>query len=165
MDLYLLRHAIAVERGTPGFARDADRPLTPEGEEKMREAAEGMKRFGLRFDRLFASPYLRARGTAEIVAAVIGGSVEFNDALTPDGDPREVLRLLRALPERESSILLVGHEPYLSRLLSTTLTGTDALSVTLKKGGLCKVVTANPVFGRSASLEWLMTPRQMRMLR
>jgi phosphohistidine phosphatase len=164
MDLYLLRHAIAVERGTAGYAHDGDRPLTAEGERKMREAAAGMRKLDLVFDRVISSPYLRARRTAEIVVEVFGGTVEFSDALTPDGDPSALLRRLHALSAKETAILLVGHEPYMSRLLSMVLTGTGALQLTLKKGGLCKVVSAEPAFGRSATLEWLLTPRQLRQL-
>ena len=41
MDLYILRHGIAVEPGTPGYENDADRPLTPEGQRKLEQIADG----------------------------------------------------------------------------------------------------------------------------
>ena len=72
MNLYLLRHGIAVEPGTPGFAHDADRALTPEGERKLGKIAEAMEAMELRFDRVLSSPYLRARQTAEIIAKALG---------------------------------------------------------------------------------------------
>ena len=68
MNLYILRHGIAVEHGAPGYAKDADRPLTPEGERKLGQIAEAMKALELTFDLILSSPYLRARQTAEIVA-------------------------------------------------------------------------------------------------
>ena len=71
MDLYLLRHGIAVEPGSPGYAKDADRPLTPEGERKLGQIAEAMEALELSFDLILSSPYVRARQTAEIVAATL----------------------------------------------------------------------------------------------
>ena len=40
MEIYILRHGIAVERGAPGYKKDSGRPLTKEGEEKIRQIAE-----------------------------------------------------------------------------------------------------------------------------
>jgi phosphohistidine phosphatase len=165
MVLYLLRHAIAVERGTPGYARDSDRPLTPEGERKMAEAAIGMKAMGLDVDRIISSPYLRARRTAELVADVLGGTVEFSDALASDGDTRELVRLLQTTSGKESAILLVGHEPYLSGFISELLSGSNTVATTLKKGGLCKLHIEELSSGGCASLEWLLTPHQLRLFR
>ena len=75
MNLYILRHGIAAERGTPGYANDADRPLTPEGERKLQLVAAAIKALELGFDLILSSPYLRARQTAEVVAARIASSV------------------------------------------------------------------------------------------
>jgi phosphohistidine phosphatase SixA len=72
MNLFLLRHAIAVEPGALSGASDAARPLSPEGKEKMRKIARGMKALDLSFDLILSSPYVRARETAEIVAASSG---------------------------------------------------------------------------------------------
>ena len=66
MNLYLLRHGIAVERGTPGLDKDADRSLTPKGERRLWRITEAMEALKLSFDLILSSPYLRARQTAEI---------------------------------------------------------------------------------------------------
>ena len=66
-ELYILRHGIAVEPGTPGIPDD-ERPLTPKGEKRMREIARGLRRLDLKLDRIVTSPLPRARATAEIVA-------------------------------------------------------------------------------------------------
>ena len=42
MEIYILRHGIAVERGTPGYKRDGDRPLTDEG---VKAPATGLRYF------------------------------------------------------------------------------------------------------------------------
>ena len=68
MQLIIIRHAIAVPHGTPGYA-DEERPLTPEGEAKFKEAARGLARAYDRPDALLTSPWLRARQTAAIAGA------------------------------------------------------------------------------------------------
>jgi phosphohistidine phosphatase len=163
MELYVLRHAIAVERGTPGYERDSERPLTTKGARKMHNIAEGMQALGLEFDLILSSPYTRARETAEIVAGVfdLGKKLHFTDHLAIDGDPRLLVDEINREHEHAGSIVLVGHEPYLSGFISTLLSGDDHLSITMKKGGLCKLYVDSLQYGRCATLEWLMTPRQM----
>jgi phosphohistidine phosphatase len=165
MELYILRHAIAIERGTAGY-KDGDRPLTPDGEKKMRRAAEGMKNMGLSFDVILTSPYQRAKHTAEIVAEVfdLQDTLAITTALTPEGDPGELVAELSRHFKSADSILLVGHEPYLSSLIATLLVGDERLSLIMKKGGLCKLTIHALKYGRCAVLEWLLTPRQLRMM-
>ena len=165
MDLYILRHAIAAERGTPGYRRDSDRPLTREGEKKMFGIARGMKALALEFDAVLSSPFARAHRTAEIVTEVLGGTVELCDALSADGDPRELIRRLQRFCPGRNAILLVGHEPYLSGLISTLLAGPTSVATTLKKGGLCKLSIHELSYAQCASLEWLLTPRQLLLFR
>jgi phosphohistidine phosphatase len=167
MDIYLLRHAIAVERGAPGCEKDSERPLTPEGEKKMWRAAEGMKALGLSFDLILSSPYVRARQTAEIVAKVFEAEEKLIEsaALTPDGDAEELIGELARHSRSLGSILLVGHEPALSSLISVLIAGDWSLSVVMKKGGLCLLTADLLKHGRCATLEWLLTPRQLRLIR
>jgi phosphohistidine phosphatase len=160
MELYILRHAIAVERGTPDYDDDSQRPLTPQGRKKMRRIAQGMKALGLKFDAIFSSPYRRAKETGEIAAEVLGAQrkLKFSDQLTPDGDPKVLIASLARAGER---VLLVGHEPYLSSLAGQLIGGTPAMSLKLKKGGLCKLTADHLKFGPCADLEWLLTPRHL----
>ena len=90
MDLYILRHGLAGEPGAPGCANDSERPLTPEGERKLRQIAKAMKALNLSFDLLLSSPYVRARQTAEIIAAALSArkKLDFSEALTPGGSQR-----------------------------------------------------------------------------
>jgi phosphohistidine phosphatase len=167
MDLYILRHAIAVQRGTSGNASDSDRSLTPAGKKKMRCIARGMKALGLEFDLILSSPLRRARQTAEIVAREfkVEKKLEFTPHLEVGGDPE---RLVRDLADRHGplkSILLVGHEPQLSCLISVLVFGSDAADVVMKKGGLCKLTADSLCYGRCAMLKWLLTPGQMIRIR
>ena len=160
MELYILRHAIAVDPGTPGYADDSQRPLTPEGRKKMRRIAQGMKALELKFNLILSSPYLRAKETAEIAAEILQARprVKFSDELAPDGNPKILIKSLTRSPER---VLLVGHEPYLSSLAGRLISGTASVNLKLKKGGLCKLTADRLTFGRCAELEWLLTPSQL----
>ena len=166
MNLYVLRHGIAVEPGTPGYERDADRPLTPEGERKLRQIAEAMEALELSFDLILSSPYLRALQTAEIVAKALKGrkKVELSESLTPGGSTKKLVELLNRVQPSPESVLLVGHEPYLSGLISLLVSGDAGFAVVMKKGGLCKLSTESLKPGRCAALEWLLTPKQMALM-
>ena len=166
MDLYILRHAIAVERGTPGYKNDFDRPLTSEGEQKLRRIAKAMRRMKLSFDLILSSPYVRARQTAELAARVLSQEkrLQFRDSLGSDAEPREFLAESKALKPLPDSLLIVGHEPYLSTLVSLLVGGSEGICVSLKKGGLCKLNVRALRAGRSATIEWLLTPRQMMLM-
>ena len=161
MELYIPRHAIAVERGTAGFEDDSQCPLTDKGAKKMSRIAKGMQALGFSLDTIYCSPFVRARQTAEIVAEAVDAraKLKLTTHLEVSGDPHKFLKLVNETQGPEASIMLVGHEPYLSSLISTLTAGTDELSITLKKGGLCKVTASKLRYSRCATLEWLLTPR------
>jgi phosphohistidine phosphatase len=163
MEIYILRHGIAVERGSPGYKKDSERPLTKEGEDKMSQIAKAILAMDLKFDVIFSSPYVRAADTARIVAEQLDEDVTFTDHLTPDGNPLEVIGEIN--DAKGQRILLVGHEPFLSGLISLLITGGSDASIELKKGGLCKITTDKLIFGQCATLNWLLTPKQLRGLR
>src|SRR5438067_12892770 len=163
MEIYILRHGIAVERGTPGYKKDSERPLTKEGEEKMHQIAEAILGMGLQFDLILSSPYVRAKQTAQIVAAELDEEVTSTDFLIPDANGLELIAEIN--DEKPQRVLLVGHEPDLSRLISLLVTGGSDATIELKKGGLCKLTSDKLTFGRSATLNWLLTPKQLRQLR
>ncbi|HEY5914627.1 MAG TPA: phosphohistidine phosphatase SixA [Verrucomicrobiae bacterium] len=167
MNLYILRHGIAAEPGAEGCAKDSDRPLTPKGRRKLRGIAEAMKVLELKFDLILASPYLRARQTAEIVAKVLrcARRLEFTEILVPSANPANVVEFLCRLTPPLDDLLLVGHDPFLSELASLLISGNRDVGLVLKKGGLCKLVCESPKPGRSADLEWLLTPKQLLQLK
>lgn len=166
MKLYLLRHAMAVDHGTPGVTEE-QRPLTPEGAAKMRSAANGMKRLGVEFDALLSSPLLRARQTADIVASVYGvpNLLKELPALKPGESPQKLWVALKPYA-RCRQVMLVGHEPSLSELVSILLTGRPrAVNMDFKKGGLCLVeIDAVPPKSHGI-LHWLATNKQLRSMK
>ena len=166
MRISLLRHGIAVDRGTPGYDDDSQRPLTAKGERRMQRAAEGMLALGFAPDLMLSSPYRRTQQTADIVAQVLklSDGPRLSTTLAPDGAPRQLIEELQSADRTSQDMLLVGHEPYLSRLISTLLTGNPNLPVVMRKGGLCTLELDTLRFGRCAQLIWLLTPRQLRRL-
>ncbi len=161
MNIYFLRHAIAVPRGTPRF-KDENRPLTKDGTRKMRAIAEGMRALKIEFDRIASSPYLRARQTADVVSEIFGHEVEIWNSLIPDKDPRELIATLRKYSGE--NLLLVGHEPHLSQFISVLITGSPDAEIELKKGALCKVSSDDLIYGQCATLHWLLAPAYLRKL-
>jgi phosphohistidine phosphatase len=166
MEIYLVRHGIAVERGTRGFEDDFARPLTAKGRRQLRKTAVAMKRLGRHFDLILASPLLRAKQTADIIAAELKlkKRVKYSNALAPGGVASVLLRQLGRVKPTPEKILLVGHEPDLSRLISVLVTGSLQLQLDLKKGGLCKLEAETLRAGPCAALAWLLTPKQMKLM-
>ena len=163
MTLYIMRHAIAVERGTPGYSKDCDRPLTPKGERKLQKVTAGLMALGVTVDVIISSPYARARQTAEIVAERFQKRrrLELWDELAPKGKPEELIRRLLGHLPYSKSILLIGHEPYLGRLISMLVTGQPNLPFKLKKAGVCRLSCETLRYARCAQMEWMATPRHL----
>ncbi len=162
MTLYLLRHALAAKRG-PAYHPDSQRPLVPKGARKMKRIAKGMAALDVAFDALLTSPFLRAKQTAEILAEVYKAKKKLvlADELTPEGNPRELIKRINRDYRGAEAVLLVGHEPYLSQLISTLLTARPDLPLEMKKGGLCRLRMNSLRYGACAVLECLLTPQQL----
>ena len=52
MNLYIVRHAIAVQRGTPDYEDDSQRPLTDKGRKKMKKIVQGLRQFDTRLNTI-----------------------------------------------------------------------------------------------------------------
>jgi phosphohistidine phosphatase len=167
VNVYFLRHGIAIERGTLGFENDSLRPLTPKGKRQLRNCAAAMNKMGLRPGLVLSSPLLRAKQTAEIIAELLKlkKKLKFSDELKPDGSMKNLFRQLNELKPAPENILLVGHEPYMSRLISLLVSGGENAAIDFKKGGLCKLEVEKLRPGSCANLMWLLTPKQMKLMR
>jgi phosphohistidine phosphatase len=136
-ELIVVRHGVAVEHGTPGIPDDL-RPLTPKGHKAMRKVARGLFRLGARPDRIVSSPLPRAIQTARIVAERLGideSEVEEDDALGPDRTAEEMRDWI--LQRTERKLLIVGHNPGISRLVDRLTAGDEGAGwCELDKGGV-----------------------------
>ena len=167
MNLYLMRHAIAVDPGEPGIETDEERPLSRKGIKRIRKAARGLKRLEVAFDALLTSPLLRARQTMDIIAQIIGLSdqVEEISGLAPESSVDNLIFGLARFRGREH-VLLVGHEPLLSQMMTFLLTGkkNESSSIPLKKGALCRIEVDGLPPDKPGTLHWLLAPKQLRLL-
>ncbi len=130
MKICLVRHAAATprQRSVP----DADRPLTQNGRVRFRRAVAGMRRLGLRFDRVYHSPKLRAVQTADLLAPLLRGESVATASLAH-------LPAASVFGEiRGQSIALVGHDPWLAMLAAWLVTGDRRMAgrFPMKKGGV-----------------------------
>jgi phosphohistidine phosphatase len=160
MNLYIIRHAIAVDEATSDYESDSERPLTDKGRKKMRQIAKALRNVGVEIDLILSSPYVRACETAEILADVfkMKKKIVFSDNLIPLGNPE---LLIGEINEKYSvdSLALVGHEPHLSTLIGMLVSENAKIDITLKKGGVC-YLSADDLHHHDhrATLEWLLTP-------
>jgi phosphohistidine phosphatase len=136
MELYLIRHGIAIEQGL--LPRDEDRPLTDRGREKTAKVAQRLRSLGIHFDAIIASPLVRAQQTAEILqAGELGDRLETSPHLAPDGDIRAwVEQWQKSRYNNENSCLaLVGHQPDLGLWAEMLIWGKAEEKLILKKSG------------------------------
>jgi phosphohistidine phosphatase len=124
-----------------------------------------MKKMELRFDLILSSPYERAKRTAEIVAVELNlkKRLTFSEELRSEGNPKKLIHEICKMKPLPENLLLVGHEPYLSGLISVLATGKSKMEIDLRKGGLCKLKTDELDYDRCATLVWLLTPKQMEL--
>jgi phosphohistidine phosphatase len=80
--------------------------------------------------------------------------------LAPGGNPESVCRLIgKHLDVR--AVLLVGHEPLLSALISRIITGNENAAIAMSKGALAKIREFSPKRNPAGELHWLVTATQM----
>jgi phosphohistidine phosphatase len=167
MNLYLMRHGIAVTADQPGIESDSARPLTPKGIKRIRRAARGMRRLGVSFDALLTSPLVRARQTAEIVADALDLEAHLEEIpeLAPESSVDHLISGLTPFQNREH-LLLVGHNPLLTYASSFLIAGKKDISfeIELKKGGLCRIEIDGLPPDTPGTLHWSLTPKQLRLL-
>lgn len=115
MELYLVQHGPAKPE-----AEDPQRPLTEEGRLAVERLATFLSQLRTRIRRIEHSGKLRAQQTAEILAAALDPpeGVRATEGLAPNDDPSPLKVRLDAETE---NLMIVGHQPHLSRLVSVLL--------------------------------------------
>ena len=111
MKLWVLRHGEAEPYGS---RPDSERELTDHGREEVLSSAARL--MGQPLTAIYASPYLRAQQTAQLVREALGFEPEIRTVewLTPEVDPDRVAEQLVSV----SNVLLVSHNPLVGNLLS-----------------------------------------------
>lgn len=161
MKLYLVRHAEAQDKADR--ADDASRRLTAHGRERTRAAAAGMRRLRLTFDAILTSRLVRAVETAEIIAQAYGNepSPQKFPPLETGVAPAEALSAIVPFARHEN-VMIVGHEPQLSGLLSLLLTASaETLRSDFKKGACAAIEVPSRIERGVGTLLWMLTARQL----
>jgi phosphohistidine phosphatase len=161
-ELYLVRHAIAAERGDE-WPDDTKRPLTKRGVTRFRECVTGLRELETAVDEIFTSPLVRAKQTADILAAGMDGKppVKVLDALAPGHTAQNVMTQLAKAATRRR-IALVGHEPELGELAAHLIGASRAMP--FKKGGVCRVDMESLRSRSAGTLIWFVGPKVLRQL-
>lgn len=162
MELFIVRHGLAVDREDPKCPADPERFLTDEGIEKTRQVAKGVAEVGAVPDLMLTSPYLRSVQTAELFAASLGYSkqkIQKSDLLLPGAEP---LQLFRELAKNKdlSVVFIFGHAPHLDDVIATAV-GVKHQITSLKKTGVA-LVELRRLVPPSGELVWLATPKLLR---
>lgn len=157
MQVYILRHGIA-EDGAPG-GRDSDRALTGEGRKRLRELLRVAERADVLPNLIITSPFVRAVQTAEVAIDVLGYAEELlrTDSLVPASDPFLVWEEVRA-HQGINQVMLVGHEPLLSRLIAFLL-NSPSMRIDVKKGSLTRIDVDSYGAQPHGVLRWMLVPK------
>jgi phosphohistidine phosphatase len=117
MKLYLVRHGQALPERV-----DPQRSLSEPGEEGVRCVAAFLAPLGLRVGRVLHSGKRRAQQTAELLADAIGAArnIEPVPGLKPMDDVEPFAYAVNGWSE---DTMVVGHLPFLEKLLSRLVTG------------------------------------------
>ena len=162
MQLFIVRHGIAIDREDPKCPPDPERYLTEEGVEKTKQVAKGVAALGVKGDLFLTSPYVRAAQTAEIFASALDYAkqkIRRTDLLLPGAEPSLLFREL-ARDRQAATVFLFGHAPNLDDVLATAL-GSKKHLTSLKKAGvaLVELKRISPPMG---VLVWLAVPKLLR---
>ena len=130
MRLYLVQHGEALSKDV-----DPERALSDVGRADAEHLASFLAPRRLTISRVLQSGKLRAKQTAEILAGAFASELtpEETNGLNPLDEPQSLLRTIAGLQE---DVLIVGHLPFLGKLVGQMLTGTDDSFVTFEPGTL-----------------------------
>jgi phosphohistidine phosphatase len=163
VDIYILRHGEAGRSLAMGEL-DAERSLTPYGKKEVADVCRRLAGAGLKFEKIASSPLRRARETAAIAGKTFDLEVEEWPELRPDAGWEDLAKKLSRI-DRDSSVLLVGHEPFLSSFIAEVIGAGPEAKVLLKKSGLARISVTTFTPKIEGELRWLLSPRVMKRLK
>jgi len=161
MKLLLIRHAIALDRETPGIS-DELRPLTEEGIALFRKSARSISRL-VTADLLLTSPLVRARQTAEILAPLWPAAPMKESEALGNGSRSQFEEALLSVSDSRV-VAAVGHEPYLSEWTAEWLGARPGAAFAFKKGGVACIDFENSVKAGAGRLIFFLAPKAMKRL-
>ena len=150
MKIYLVQHGEAVDKNI-----DPERPLTEQGKFRVQRIAEVLTHAGVEVRQVVHSGKLRARQTAEILANTIDTclQLETSDLIKPNHDPRAFGLQVNSW---SSNTIVVGHLPFMAKLVSLLVTGDDLQTLVTYQPG--SVVCLEHVEINNWQIDWMLKP-------
>ena len=171
MELFILRHGETSKR--PSRSGGLDRPLTYTGTADIKNIANSIKKLRIKIDLIVTSPISSCKQTGEIINDMFKKRIAiiFCNDLKPEGKFLDFYNKISKY-KNTSSILIVGHEPYLSSMINDIISNSDAdrnynknyNNIILKKAGLSRIKIISTVPKLKGELRWLLTPRILKKL-
>ncbi len=165
MELFILRHGETSKR----LSRSGglDRPLTYTGTADIKNIANSIKKLRIKIDLIVTSPISSCKQTGEIINDMFEKRIPiiFCNELKPEGEIFDFYNKISKYKDR-SSILIVGHEPYLSSMINDIISNNENHNnnIILKKAGLSRIKITSTVPKFKGELRWLLTPRILKKL-
>ncbi len=173
MELFILRHGETSKR----LSRSGglDRSLTYTGTADIKNIANSIKKLRIKIDLIVTSPISSCKQTGEIINDTFKKRIPiiFCNDLKPEGEILDFYNKISKYKDR-SSILIVGHEPYLSSMINDIISNNDTdrnnnknhnnNNIILKKAGLSRIKITSTVPKFKGELRWLLTPRILKKL-
>lgn len=150
MKLYLVQHAKAASKDV-----NPERPLTEEGRQDINKVATFIRPLNLAVDYLWNSGKTRAMQTAEVLAEVmtVKNKVVARDGLAPNDDVKAIKDQIISV---NSDIMIVSHMPFVAKLASLLLTGSESSgTVAFRQGGIVCLDYSNE---NQWQINWMITP-------
>jgi len=173
LELFILRHGETSKR----LPRSGglDRSLTYTGTTEIKNIANSIKKLRIKIDLIVTSP--TCKQTGEIISDLFSKKIPLiicND-LKPEGEPLDFYNKISKYKDT-SSILIVGHEPYLSSMINDIISNKNDIdrnrnysknsinNIILKKAGLSRIRITSTVPKLKGELRWLLTPRILKKI-
>jgi phosphohistidine phosphatase len=158
MNLYIVRHGEAVRVGE-AIPRDADRVLTPRGEQDARHAGKALALLDGSVRLILTSPLVRAVQTGKLIGDAFADEVNIqsSDLLVPGFRYKALLDALAAL-KSGGSVVLVAHQPDLTNFISWLIADESYASIGMVPAAVAYVTIEPPVQSGETTLRWLLTP-------
>jgi len=129
MNIYLVQHGEALSK-----EENIKRPLSEKGKDVVEKLANACAAYRVSPKQIYHSTKLRAKQTAEILGHQLGISLSEKVGLEPLDPVRPVYDEINSM---ESDVMIAGHLPFLERLVSLMLTGSEKnRPVLFQQGGL-----------------------------
>ena len=150
MKLYLVQHTKAASKEV-----DPQRALTEEGIQEIKKVADFINPLNLSVDYLWHSGKKRAQQTAEFLSEVITTNKEHTacDGLAPNDDVKTIENQIMSMNQ---NIMIIGHLPFLSKLASLLLTGSETSEIVIFRNA--GIVCLNYIDNKW-HIEWIIIPQ------